>query len=135
MASIVKELDKVTGTTTRSHNIADAVSKLKMGGGGGSGVLLVTHDEVDSRQSMDHSFNEIYSAIQNGIIPILYSNATDLYFYLHKAIQNGVITFSCADGWDEDGDNAAYIRFLSIDNTNAVSELVLELNIVNAAHY
>ena len=33
MASIVKELDKVTGTTTRSHNIADAVSKLKTGGG------------------------------------------------------------------------------------------------------
>ena len=36
MASIVKELDKVSGTTTRSHNIADAVSKLKMGGGDGS---------------------------------------------------------------------------------------------------
>lgn len=33
MASIVKELDKVTGATTRSHNIADAVSKLKIGGG------------------------------------------------------------------------------------------------------
>lgn len=60
MASIVKELDKVSGTTTRSHNIADAVSKLKTGGGGGGGELTVVNATLIENLDEDDGTVERY---------------------------------------------------------------------------
>ncbi len=100
MASIVKELDKVTGTTTRSHNIADAVSKLKMGGGsgvGGSGKINLIVDDVEqdgehvSVFSIDKSFAEIHELYLSGISP--YICTTQGYVYALSTIDSESITF------------------------------------------
>lgn len=69
MASIVKELDKVSGTTTRSHNIADAVSKLKMGGSGGGDVFVIHVSDIDYQNHtavVDKTYAEAFAAFNDG---------------------------------------------------------------------
>ncbi len=65
MASIVKELDKVSGTTTRSHNIADAVSKLKMGGGSGGGAEFV---KLIENANLSFGQNQSYAGGGKGFV-------------------------------------------------------------------
>lgn len=67
MASIVKELDKVTGATTRSHNIADAVSKLKRGAFIVN-LTMTDYGAEDYTITADKSFSEVEAAIENGML-------------------------------------------------------------------
>ena len=116
MASIVKELDKVTGATTRSHNIADAVSKLKTGG---VFAVNITYDSSTSTYTADKTYNEIVEALGNGLLCVAYYGNKIMYLMTHS--YNDVIFSSIYKERPEPGDTpSTIIASIYITNDNSV---------------
>ena len=79
--SIVKELDKISGTDTRSKNIEDAVKKLELGGGtGGIGIVNITLsiDAGDVEVLADKTYSEVAAMWDEGpIFAIIHGSNQD----------------------------------------------------------
>lgn len=112
--SIVKELDKISGTDTRSKNIEDAVKKLELGGGAG-GISIIDVElsidggDVDIASTNLPTYDEVVSMWESGavIVKIDYGNGTtvlqDFLQYYSNLFSNTqgqyLVSVTRADGW------------------------------------
>lgn len=113
--SIVKEIDKISGTDTRSKNIEDAVKKLELGGGSGGISIIEVPITVDGGDvgigTLDlPTYDEVLSMWEDGIVVVKIkvsggNVAPDFFDYYPSSNSFGttrgtyVVSVSRSDGW------------------------------------
>lgn len=121
MASIVKELDKVTGTTTRSHNIADAVKKLSIGSGADIEAVSINYDTERQKYVLNKTWKELRDIAAAGKLAVTlkqYPRHTESGVTLESYHLGIVLSVDYTDARSQEGEETWKVRILdgSINN-------------------